>query len=137
MLNYNFDSKSRLRVVPIYLRDSRASETRACVKITSREKGETRWGAFLAWGDFHASSRFPRSTKAEEKWGLLVAICTMTSFTTATRILQGFPFLCKLRLLSVKSRWDYKFKYEKKNEKNSGRRSKMTPSSKWPIPAFK
>ena len=120
MLNYNFASKSRLRVVPIYLRDSRASETQACVKITSREKGETRWGAFLAWGDFHARSRFARSTKAEEKWGLLVAICTMTSFTIATRILQDFPFLCKLRLLSFKSRWDYKFKYEKKNEKDSG-----------------
>ena len=28
------------------------------------------------------------------------AICTMTSFTTTTRILQGFAFLCKLRLLS-------------------------------------
>ena len=69
MLNYNFASKSRLRLVPIYLSDSRASETRACVKITSREKGETRWGAFLAWGDFHARSRFARSTKAEEKWG--------------------------------------------------------------------
>ena len=31
----------------------------------------------------------------------------MTLFTTTTRILQGFPFLCKLRLLSFKSRWDY------------------------------
>ena len=27
----------------------------------------------------------------------------------------------------------FKFKYEKKNEKNSGRNSKMTPSCKWPI----
>ena len=26
-----------------------------------------------------------------------------------------------------------KVKYEKKNEKNSGRSSKMTPSCKWPI----
>ena len=26
--------------------------------------------AFLAWGDFHARSRFARSTIPEEKWGL-------------------------------------------------------------------
>ena len=32
----------RLRVVPISLRDSRASETQARVRITPREKGETR-----------------------------------------------------------------------------------------------
>ena len=37
----------RLRVVPI--RDSRASETRARVKITPREKGETRWGERKTW----------------------------------------------------------------------------------------
>ena len=28
--------------------------------------------AFLEWGDFHARSRFARSTIPEEKWGLLV-----------------------------------------------------------------
>ena len=28
--------------------------------------------AFLAWGDFHARSRFARSTIPEERWGLLV-----------------------------------------------------------------
>ena len=28
--------------------------------------------AFLAWDDFHARSRFARSTIPEEKWGLLV-----------------------------------------------------------------
>ena len=39
---------------------SGASETRARMKITPREKGGTRWGetppglAFLAWGGFHA-----------------------------------------------------------------------------------
>ena len=42
---------------PFFLRDSRASETRA---------------PFLAWGDFHARSRFACSTIPEEKWGLLV-----------------------------------------------------------------
>ena len=47
---------------PFFLRDRRASETRARVKITPREK-------FLAWGDFHSRSRFPRSIIPEEKWG--------------------------------------------------------------------
>ena len=50
---------------PFFLRDSRASETRARVKIPPREKR-------LAWGDFHARSRFARSTIPEEKWRLLV-----------------------------------------------------------------
>ena len=49
---------------PFFLRVSRASETRARVKITPREKSET--------GDFHAGSRFARSVISEEKWGLLV-----------------------------------------------------------------
>ena len=49
---------------PFFLRDSRASETRARVKITPR-----RVSPFLAWGDFHARSRFARSTVPEEKWG--------------------------------------------------------------------
>ena len=38
---------------------------RARVKITPREKRRH----FLAWGDFHARSRFARSTIPEEKWG--------------------------------------------------------------------
>ena len=46
------------------------------------------------------------------------AICAMTSFTTTTRILQGFPVLCKLRLLSFKSRWEgpIRFKIKIKGE---------------------
>ena len=44
---------------PFFLRDSRASETRARVKITPCEK--RRHAQFLAWGDFHARSRFARS----------------------------------------------------------------------------
>ena len=58
----------------------------------------------------------------------------MTSFTTATRILKGFPFLCKLRHLNLSG--ITKFKYEKKSEKDSGRSSKMTPSCKWPFISF-
>ena len=58
----------RIRVVPHFLvRDSRVSKTRACVKITPREK--SRVSPFFAWGDFRARSRFARSTIPEEKWG--------------------------------------------------------------------
>ena len=53
------------------------------MKITPREKrrhaagrekilSPRRLSPFLAWGDFHARSRFARSTIPEEKWGLLV-----------------------------------------------------------------
>ena len=49
------------------------SETRAHVKITTRERrdavGRKGVSPFLAWGDFHARSRFARSTIPEEKWG--------------------------------------------------------------------
>ena len=57
----------------------------------------------------------------------------MTSFTTTTRIHQGFPFLCKLRIFHLNLA-GMKFKHEKKNEKDSGRSSKMTSSCKRPIP---
>ena len=58
----------------------------------------------------------------------------MTSFTTTTRILHGFPFLCKWRLFChLNLAGITKFKYEKKNEKDSGRSSKMTPLCKWSI----
>ena len=45
-----------------------ASETRARVKITPREKRLRVQVAWLAWGDFHARSRFSRSTIPEGKW---------------------------------------------------------------------
>ena len=42
-------------------------------KSPHARKGDTRRGErvspFLAWGDFHARSRFARSTIPEEKWG--------------------------------------------------------------------
>ena len=65
-------SSIRLRVVPIFPRDSSASDARARVKITPLEYGGTRRLAFLEWGDFHARSRFARSAIPEEKWGLLI-----------------------------------------------------------------
>ena len=63
---------------PFFLRDSRASETPARVKITPREKrrhaagiflSPRRVSPFLVWGDFHARSSLPRSTIPKEKWG--------------------------------------------------------------------
>ena len=53
---------------PFFLRDSRASETRARVKITPRVS------PFLAWGDFHARARFAHSTIPEEKWGTTLGL---------------------------------------------------------------
>ena len=61
---------SRLRVPLFFLRDSRASETRPRVKIARKARL-----AFLAWGNFHARSRFVRSSLPEEKWGRLVVYC--------------------------------------------------------------
>ena len=49
---------------PIFLRDSTACKTRARLRITPRENKR-----HAAWGDFHARSRFARSTIPEEKWG--------------------------------------------------------------------
>ena len=44
--------------------------------FTAEANGSTplsdRRDPFLAWGDFHARSRFARSTIPEEKWGLFV-----------------------------------------------------------------
>ena len=37
----------------------------------ARKKATSRVSPFLAWGDFHARSRFARSTIPEGKWGLL------------------------------------------------------------------
>ena len=48
---------------------SRASETRARVKITLHEKRR-----HAAWGDFNARSRFARSIIPEEKWGTTLSL---------------------------------------------------------------
>ena len=50
---------------PGRLRVERAKLERA-LKSPHARKGDT---PFLAWGDFHARSRFARSTIPEEKWG--------------------------------------------------------------------
>ena len=50
-------------------------------------------------------------------------------FTTKTRILQGFAFLCKYLNLAGMT----KFNYERNNEKDSGHSGKTTPSCKRPF----
>ena len=50
-----------------------------------------------------------------------------------TRILQNVVFLSKVGLLLFKLAWITEFKYERKNEKDSGHGTKMMPSCKWPI----
>ena len=52
---------------------------------------------------------------------------------TTISILQGFASLCDLALLLFKPHGITKCKYERKNEKDSGRSSKMTSLCKWPI----
>ena len=46
---------------------------------------------------------------------------------------SGFFFLVQNTAFVINLAGITKFKYEKKNEKYSGRSSKMTPSCKWPI----
>ena len=54
-------------------------------------------------------------------------------FTTTTRILRVFLSCANYRLCYLNLAGITKFKCERKNEKNSGRSSKMTLSGKWPI----
>ena len=54
-------------------------------------------------------------------------------FTTTTRILQDFVFLCLFGLLLFYPHWDYQIQ-RTENEMNSGLSSKKTPSFKWPFP---
>ena len=64
------NSSCGLRVVPHFSSGivERAKRERAWKSPHARQS-DTRVSPFLAWGDFHASSRFARSTIPEEKWG--------------------------------------------------------------------
>ena len=64
------------------------------------------------------------------KLSLRIVSCNIALKVGRRIVVQGFAFLCKLGLLFFKPQWDYKlkFKYERKNEKNSCRSSKMTPA---------
>ena len=55
----------------------------------------------------------------------------MASFYYYDKDPSRFCFLLQIGALNLTE--ITKFKYEKKNEKNSGRSSKVTPSCKWPI----
>ena len=77
---YRFRIPDRLRVVPhfssgIVERAKRegawkSSHARKCdTRRGERNFLSPRVSPFLAWGDFHAPSRFARSTIPEEKWG--------------------------------------------------------------------
>ena len=79
----------------------------------------------------------PKSPKLPLSKGTLLAsnwpFAWWRHFTTRTRILQRFVFLCKLRLLLLKPRWDYQIWIWKEKRKGCGRSSKIAPSCKWPI----
>ena len=58
----------------------------------------------------------------------------MTSFYYYDQNPLGFCFLVQIRaVLLFNPTGVTKFKYERKNDKDSGRRSKMTPSCEWPF----
>ena len=58
----------------------------------------------------------------------------MASFYYYDQNPSGFCFLVQITAFVIKSSLELlNFKSEGKNEKNSGRSSKMTPSCSWPI----
>ena len=58
----------------------------------------------------------------------------MASFYYYDQDPSGFCFLEQIRAFVILTSLGLpSFKYEKKNEKNSGRSSNKTPSRKWPI----
>ena len=71
-----------------------------------------------------------RSSNARFQLDKIIMGHLYDDFTPSTRILQGFAFLCKLGLFYLNLAGIDKSKYERKNEKDSGPSSKMTPSYK-------
>ena len=104
-----------------------------CVAVMEWNAGTKR----VYIGPFHDSLRYPpyppspclisflhRLTGYLTSERVLSAFTRWRHFTTTTRILQAFAFLCKLELLLLKPHWITKFKYERKNGMNFGRSSK-------------
>ena len=107
-----------------------------CVAVMEWNAGTKR----VYTGPFHDSLRYPpyppyppspclisflhRLTGYLASERVLSAFTRWRHFTTTTRILQAFAFLCKLELLLLKPHWITKFKYERKNGMNFGRSSK-------------
>ena len=67
---------------------------------------------------------------------VLISFARWCHFTTTTRILQGFAFLFKLSFCYRNLTAITKFKYERKNEINSGLTNKKDVMCKWPIKWF-
>ena len=57
-----------IRTVPQIVVESEGCIWTGCICVTRPQARKARL-AFLAWDDFHARSRFTRSTIPEEKWG--------------------------------------------------------------------
>ena len=76
--------RSRLRVVPHFSSGTveRAKRERAWKSPRARKGliflSPRRVSPFLAWGDFHARSRFARPTIPEEKWGTTRSLCSIS-----------------------------------------------------------
>ena len=62
-----------------------------------REKATHRVSPFLAWGDFHARSRFDRSTVPEEKWGTTRSLSIYNVGHQATQPWQNVSVTLKER----------------------------------------
>ena len=76
---------SRLRVVPHF-----SSGIVGRGNASARENHPTREKApFLAWGDFHARSRFARPTIPEEKWGTTRSLMISHFALLKSRLGQG------------------------------------------------
>ena len=69
-LNFKNSFRARLRVVPYF--------SSGIVERAKRERARKASGGFLAWGNFHARSRFARSTIPEENKGVLVCLLSGT-----------------------------------------------------------
>ena len=69
-LNFKNSFRARLRVVPYF--------SSGIVERAKRERARKASGGFLAWVEFHARSRFARSTIPEENKGVLVCLLSGT-----------------------------------------------------------
>ena len=103
LVSVPFSSLVRLRVVPHFSSGivQRAKRERAW-KSTHATKGETRLFAFsrVGWFNFHARSRFARSTIPEEKWGTTRRL--QFSYISIGHLEKSFPESIWCKAL----RWD-------------------------------
>ena len=84
----------RLRVVPHYSSGTVERAKRARENHPTREKETRGVSPFLAWGHFHARSRFARSTIPEEKWGTTRSLSSFAKTEQISRIASERCVLC-------------------------------------------